>query len=413
VAGSQTWNGGIEFVRARLGSVVLDESVVDPIAVNESAGACLALLGAGFTRAEAAADLVLRRGISPTEAEQAIHDAATWAAEHRWFRPLDDSTIERSDGPDLAAWWDLAGLAALVDLVDDPATSADWTREQRVERLAHDRWFAIGDERADELTADAERAPYVHALHRRALTEIVRIVGQRVVVLKGVEVASYYPWPALRGDGDIDVTADDPAAAHSALVAAGWTVRQPEIDYSSHHHLHPLSSPDGTVVVEVHRRPTWPGELPPVPVRVLLGDVVRSRSGIEGLSAPDAAHLAVLVAAHSWSERPFAHLRDLVDLACLREEADAAGVDDVADELGIGRWWEMHRRRLDALADGTWPWHGRDPWTAHLRSRRSEHRPERYAARAIAAAVVGRPDRTARFLGRRVFGRDGARLKRA
>ena len=93
----------------------------------------------------------------------------------------------------------------------------------------------------------------------------------------------------------------------AALLASGF-VEVEDGNYSDlvdHHHLHPIRFPSIWLNVEVHSAPNWPPRAPaPPPLAEIIEAAVPSALGVEGVSAPDRAHHALMLASHSWRHEP-------------------------------------------------------------------------------------------------------------
>lgn len=390
---------GVRLFRGRTSAALFDvrtDSVVD---LNESAGVCLDLLGCGFTVDEAASALVTHRGLSSDQARAGIEAVRDEATQNHWLIPSTAADATPAHAV-LARWEDSAGpFPELARWLTRPGITSTNVEHHVVHLLAQDLWVRCGGPASDRLNALAHQQPLALAFHHRALARVIATVSQPLVLLKGVEVAARYPLPILRGIGDIDVLAVDAEAAFEELVAAGWRPTRRDVPYGGHHHLNPLIEPESGVILEVHRRPTWPEELPPQPNQMLIGQPVEPASGVGGITAPDAAHLVLLMAAHSWKHRPFAILRDLVDVAVLLPEAEEAGVEEVARVLGVRRFWWMWRRAAEALLLGGRPAPALEPFVHHLRRLRTRDGASRYTQRGAGALAVGSPVRSVRLLG--------------
>ena len=105
-----------------------------------------------------------------------------------------------------------------------------------------------------------------------------------------------------------------------ALLAAGFEPggASGDDDYVGLHHLRPLRVPGETAAfVEVHRRPGWVKFVDPLTTRELLAAATEGATGVPGVLALPPAHHALVLAAHSWDERPMRRLLDLIDIAAV------------------------------------------------------------------------------------------------
>jgi hypothetical protein len=166
-----------------------------------------------------------------------------------------------------------------------------------------------------------------------------------LVLFKGPEVGLRYPGRS-RWFGDVDLLVPDAAAVHRELQQGGFVeVGDPAL-YVDIHHLRPLQWPSLPLIVEVHSEPKWPERLDPPRVAEIMEAAVPSTLGIEGISAPDPAHHALILAAHGWAHEPLRRLRDLVDVAVIAAESEPTEIERVARAWGLAGLW----RTTDAAA---------------------------------------------------------------
>jgi hypothetical protein len=190
------------------------------------------------------------------------------------------------------------------------------------------------------------------ALLARPLLERIRSVCDGpLVLIKGPEVARLYPGDA-RNFSDIDLLVLDPRRVHDALRASGFVeVDDPDL-FVHHHHLRPLRSPSFALKVEVHSGLPWPEGIPPPPIQEIVSAAVPSKTGIQGISAPDDAHHALILAAHAWVHDPLGTLRDLVDVAAVAAAVPETELDRIAHAWGVERVWKTTYSAAGALLDG-------------------------------------------------------------
>src|SRR6185436_20157842 len=87
----------------------------------------------------------------------------------------------------------------------------------------------------------------------------------------------------------------------------------------------------------------------------LLDAAEPSRVADGFLALPPAEH-ALLLAAHSWAHEPLRRIRDLVDIAAVIGDADAAAIGAVARRWDVSRLWQSTYEALDFLfSDGREP----------------------------------------------------------
>ena len=203
----------------------------------------------------------------------------------------------------------------------------------------------------------------------------------RLVLMKGYEVSLRYPEPWLRPFTDIDLLAEDSAAAQQALRSAGFVeVGDPSI-FGGIHHLRPLWLPGSTLVIELHHEPKWPDGMKPPRLEDLLDAAVPSRTGIDGLLAlPDELH-ALVLAAHSWAHAPLRRLLDLVDIAAVAGTADRRDLSRLAADFGLARIWDTSIGVTDDVLGGGTSTMAGSTWARHLASARERTVVESHLAR--------------------------------
>jgi hypothetical protein len=245
---------------------------------------------------------------------------------------------------------DNAWLAGVIERLVDTAPSLEALRKHRLHLAAARLWRSRGREVPADFVAD-ERAAAVRAMFaRRILGKVRSAYGGDLMLLKGPEVAAHYPVPSDRAFRDLDLLVEDPAAAHRALLGAGFVqVADPALFGGYHHHLTPLMWPGAPLVVEVHRRPSRPEWLEPVPGESMFRVAVPSATGLPGLLAPEPAAHAVLVVAHAWKHDPLGNLGQLLDAAALLASTDYRRADAFARAWGWERMWHTTRGVMDAV----------------------------------------------------------------
>lgn len=231
--------------------------------------------------------------------------------------------------------------------------------------LAAKRWRSQGRPVPD----DIERAERHAALLVLAAVVVLRRVRDAlegpVMIFKGPEIAAHYPDPTARPYGDLDIIVTDPAAAHRALLAAGFAaVGKPYDYYADLHHVQPLRLPEIPLAVELHRYPSWPYWSAPPSSDELFESAAPASVGVDGMLAPAASHHALMVAAHSWAEMPLRRLLDLVDVAALAENEDQSELMGLSERWGVGGIWRTTAAAVAAMFFGE-----RTPWSLRLWAR--------------------------------------------
>lgn len=228
------------------------------------------------------------------------------------------------------------------------ATLAD-LRLHRIHLLAARGLRSAGHDVPTELLAEEQASAMLGLAAAYLLQRVRDTYDGRIVLMKGPEVAAYYPDPALRPFRDLDVLVDDPARAQQELLAAGFQLAGDERRYADIHHLQPLRWPGIPLLVEIHDRPKWlDGGREPDTVG-LLDAAVPSRTAVPGIETLAPEHHAVVLAVHSWAHVPLSRVGHLVDIAAMVESVERSGPDLVADAWGVGRVWRATTAAVDGL----------------------------------------------------------------
>jgi hypothetical protein len=274
----------------------------------------------------------------------------------------------------LAAVW--AGVDRLCERADDRSLVF-----HRLEPFAARRLRRLGREVPPELV-EVERLGAAFALAATAhLTRAREAVDGPLLVVKGPELAARYPEPTLRISRDLDFVAPDPRDVQGALLAAGFVEAGDPDLYARAPHLIPLAWPGLPVELEVHARPNWPRWLPAPPAAELLEGAIPSAAGVEGVLAPAPERHLLVVVAHAWTHGPLQRLRDLLDVAVLAAEADAAEVERLARAWGIPKLWRTTAAVADALFLGEPPPRALRGWAKNLAEARERTVLEQHVGR--------------------------------
>jgi Uncharacterised nucleotidyltransferase len=233
-------------------------------------------------------------------------------------------------------------------------------RAHKLGALASRLWRQRGRPVPAPLAADERGAAAAVVMARPLLEQIRQRCDGPLVLIKGLEVGSLYPG-AARTFGDVDLLAVDAHAVQRALIAAGFVEVEDTEAFADHHHLQPLKAPTVGLKVELHTGPLWPaGTGPPPSLEEIVSRSRASAAGVEGVSAPDPVHHALILAAHAWCHDPLRTLRDLVDIAAVIAGSAEGELDDTAEAWGISRIWRTTRGTIRALLED-------GPTTAPLR----------------------------------------------
>jgi hypothetical protein len=222
-----------------------------------------------------------------------------------------------------------------------------------------------GDALPRELAADERGAAVAQLIVKPVLERIRSVCEGPLVLIKGPEVARFYPGHA-RVYGDVDLLVGDPWAVQQALLADGCI----EVGdfFEDAHHLRPLKWPELGLKIEVHKRPSWPKRIEPPRFEEILEAALPATCGVEGVLAPLECHHALILAAHGWKENPLGTLRDLVDVAAVAASIPDDELDRGAGAWGLERLWRATRSTTDALLEGRPLKLPERLWARHLES---------------------------------------------
>lgn len=265
----------------------------------------------------------------------------------------------------------LRDIWGAVDSLIDRAPSLEDLREHRLHLLAERRWCETGRTIPAVLSAEKTRAVALFLPVSGLLARIGTVWTGPMIILKGPELASRYPEGFRRTAGDIDLLVDDADAAHAALRAAGFVPTGDPRRFVDIHHLQPLVWPGLPVRIEVHRSLKWIEGLEPPSAAELFALATPSRVDVDGFQTLTPAAHAVVVAIHAWSHGPLRSLRDLIDVAVLKAEADSVEIESLVAQWGVSDVWRTTDGVVTALFAS-----GRRPlalrlWARHLESARS------------------------------------------
>ena len=284
------------------------------------------------------------------------------------------------------------GLWSRLDELVDRAPSVVDLLDHRLGAVAARHWRAQGRPLPPAVAEEERYASSSTLAARAVLSRVTSVCDGPVMVLKGPEVAERYPEPTMRPSHDLDLLFEDSAAAFASLRAAGC-VELPSNEPAAQHEP-PLAFPDLPLGIELHRSPKWPEWAGSPPVTELFAEAVSSRAG-GAIVAPNPAHHAVLLAAHSWAHRPLARIIDLADVSVMLQEADRSDASAVARRWGVGRMWDTTLRAIDAVFGGAAePWMLRT-WARNTPRVRRPTRAEELLERCLSPFAAMPPRRAA------------------
>jgi putative nucleotidyltransferase-like protein len=200
------------------------------------------------------------------------------------------------------------------------------------------------------------------------LRRVREVCSGPIVLLKGPETAAYYPDRSLRPFNDLDLLVPDPLRTQEALLAAGFAPVGDECLYVGIHHLRPLQYASHPMTLEIHCRPKWPKKMKTPPLDEIFAHARPAAIGVEGILAPSPAQHALLLAAHSWAHEPLGSLRQLIDIAAVRNGVDASELESLAERWQLVRVWRTTTRTIDGLLFGR-----RVPWPLRTWARNLVH----------------------------------------
>jgi hypothetical protein len=299
-------------------------------------------------------------------------------ASSRAIEPADEDVGTPPSAP--AALWD--GVDRLID-----RASVDGILYHKLGPLAAARWRRLGRPLSPSLQYE-ERAA---ALNMPLAAQLIQRLRERcegpLVLLKGPEVARFYPANSRRFS-DIDLLTPDAKAVFRSLIDAGF-VESPDEEEAptaaGHHHLPALVWPTIPLSVELHTRFNWPEYAAQPSVDEIVEASAPWSLGVEGILAPAAAHHSLILVAHAWQHEPLQTLRDLIDVAAVSGQIDESELDRLAADWGIGRIWQTTRRAIEGLFYGGPQTVPLRLWAQHLESVRSRTVVENHLRRWLSA----------------------------
>lgn len=254
----------------------------------------------------------------------------------------------------------------------------------RLGPLAANRLRRLGTSVPEALFQE-ERAASLSMLTAVPLLERIRAsCDGPLVLVKGPEIARLYPGSARRF-ADVDLLTRDALAVQRALLNEGFQqYDDPDWEHvAGHHHLKPLKWPTIWLKVEVHSLPNWPAHAGKPRVDEIVEAASPSGLAIDGLSAPDALHHALILAAHAWRHEPLQTLSDLIDVAAVTAAADSRELEHTAAAWGLGRVWQTTARAIDSVFYEDRPTLPLRTWARHLREVRERSVAEDHLARVV------------------------------
>ena len=225
-----------------------------------------------------------------------------------------------------------------VDALVERAAKVSDLHRHRLHLYAAWRWRSLGRAVPDELLTLERGATAV----RLAIPGVVRRVREAydgpMALLKGADVAAYYPRPELRPVWDLDLLVLDADYVHRKLLDFGFA-ESTSLLPAEHHHLQPLVWPGFAGNVEIHSAPNWPLWLVPPRVDELLAVATTESALGHGILALPPAHHAIVLAAHLWRDDPMGRLGQLLDMCLMAEAAEPGALDSLVRRWGVERLW--------------------------------------------------------------------------
>lgn len=204
---------------------------------------------------------------------------------------------------------------------------------------------------AADIQAALQEDLYTAAAHsiiaERQLAEVLGALDAAEVpalVLKGATVAAFYPDPALRRYGDLDLLLwqEDLPRAEEVLFGLGYAYIKPKAWWlRQFQHLPPLEKGSGGIHVELHWRLDWEQEAGQLPMRDLWARAVPWTIGGQSAHCLDPVDTVLHLCRHAVVQhRARLGLRPLCDLAQVTAEWDLAVWEELVDrssEYGLAR----------------------------------------------------------------------------
>ncbi len=212
-----------------------------------------------------------------------------------------------------------------------------------------------------------ERAAMLGMRTGIALVERIRAsCDDRILLIKGPEVARLYP-SAARRFSDIDIVTSDAPGVYRRMLESGFVPAPDERGQpAGHHHLEELRWPTISLRVEVHSRPGWLESMRPPSSDEILEAAEPSGLGVAGMETPTPLHHALILAVHAWGDEPLQTIRDLLDVEALATSVDPGELERTARAWGVERVWRTTRRAIDCLFYAGAPSLPLRTWARHL-----------------------------------------------
>jgi len=185
----------------------------------------------------------------------------------------------------------------------------------------------------EEATEGLERDYYTAAaqgmLAEQQLADVLRVLGEAEVptlVIKGAAIGAFYPDPALRPYGDLDLLVPQSCLerAEAALNRLDYWCSKPKAWWSDTlYHLPPMVRDGGWLTVEIHWRLEQEGAVGRLPTRDLWARAVSWGVGGQPAFRLDSVDMALHLCQHAVVQhRTHLGLRPLCDLVQVTEKWD-------------------------------------------------------------------------------------------
>lgn len=276
----------------------------------------------------------------------------------------------------------MTDLWIALDRIIDAAPDAGALRTHGLGPIAAWRMRERGEPVPPEIDRLAHGAAYASVTATPLLQRVVDILQEPVLLLKGPEVAKFYPERTLRTYGDLDLLVADLPSAERKLIDAGFAELIPNRKIDGHHHDSPLGLGHLALMIELHRSPGWLSWLTPPSNAELMHTAIPSVTGVEGVCALPAQQLALFLASHAWRHNPYLSIIHLIDIELVRQQTDPAEVLALARRWGIERVWLHFCAMIDwfIYQDGATPGAVHRWWGRHLHDTREQTLMEFYLA---------------------------------
>lgn len=261
------------------------------------------------------------------------------ACNARSFVTSDHRVYRRATQTERVPFATMADLWISLDRIIETAPNASALRTHGLGPIAAARLRQRGEQVPDDIDRLARGAVYASITAAPLLQKVIDVLQEPVVLLKGPEVARFYPERTMRTYGDLDLLVSDYARAERKLIEAGFAELIPNRIVEGQQHDSPLGLSNLALMIELHRHPGWLRWLTPPSEQELRQVAIPSVTGVDGAFALPPEHLVLFLASHAWRHNPYHSLIHLVDIELVRQQTDPERVTYLAKQWGIEPVW--------------------------------------------------------------------------